>query len=153
MELRQHDGGWHPAFQDGSVQLIQIDFRLELFLNDPPEMATLYVETPCRLRGPCINTVLTPDTPSTLAPALFLFNSKVIALDTGAKGNRRIEFGGPYCLEVDSTDAHEAWQVGSPTNGFLLVCSLGGEVSFFLRGERNSANASLGLVGNARKPD
>jgi hypothetical protein len=50
MELKDQKDSWHLAFQDGLLQLIQIDFRLGLFLSDASGQTQLFVETPCRLR-------------------------------------------------------------------------------------------------------
>ena len=41
MELRDEKDGWHLSLQDGLVQLIQIDFRLGLFLSDASGKAQL----------------------------------------------------------------------------------------------------------------
>lgn len=131
MELRNEKDGWYLAFRDdGRVQLIQIDFRLGLFLSDASGEAQLYVETPCRLKGPETIVSLIPAEPLSLAPALGLFNTKVSGVAIRNTGQLNVQFGDHCSLEVDPDDAYEAWQLGC-SDGFLLVCSPGGNVSLF----------------------
>ena len=135
MELRDEKHGWHLSLQDGLVQLIQIDFRLGLLLSDASGNAQLYVETPCRLKGPDVDVALTPAESSSLAPVLSLFNAKVTGVAILNTGQLKVQFGDDRSLEVDSDDAYEAWQLGCSI-GFMLVCPPGGKVSFFKQTER-----------------
>jgi hypothetical protein len=135
MELRDEKDGWQLSLQDGLVQLIQIDFRLGLFLSDASGKAQLYVEAPCHLRGPDVDVALTPAESSSLAPVLPLFNAKVTSVAIRNTGQLKVQFGDSCSLEVDPDDAYEAWQLGCSL-GFMLVCSPGGKVSFFKQTER-----------------
>ena len=67
MELRDDKDGWQLVLQDGFVQLIQIDFRLGLFLSDNSHKAQLYIASPCRLTGQEANALLNPEESSSLA--------------------------------------------------------------------------------------
>jgi hypothetical protein len=94
MELREAPDGWLLELQDGLVQLIQIDFRLGLSFADASGNAQLYVETPCRLKGPGPDTdvLLTPGEPSSLAPVLPLFNAKVTGVAIRTTGQLKVQF-------------------------------------------------------------
>jgi hypothetical protein len=116
MELKEQGKGWCLAFRDASVHLIQIDFRLSLFLLDPPNEATVIIETPCRLKM--------PGEPLTLAPILPFFNTTVTGVSIRSMGALRMEFSGGPTLEVDPDSRYEAWQLASSTMGFLLVCAV-----------------------------
>lgn len=131
MELKEHGKGWCLAFRDASVHLIQIDFRLSLFLLHPPNEATVIIETPCRLKTRDTSVVLRPGEPSTLAPILPFFNATVTGVSIRSMGALRMEFSGGPTLEVDPDPMYEAWQLASSTMGFLLVCSPGGAVALF----------------------
>jgi hypothetical protein len=135
MELRSEKDGWSLAFQDGFVQLIQVEFRLGMFLSDASGTAKLYVETPCRLKGLDADMPLTPEHSSSLAPALSLFNAQVIDAAIQKTGHLRVRFGDGRSLEVDPDDAYEAWQLGCSVG--LFVCSPGGEVAFFEESDQN----------------
>lgn len=135
MELQDQKDHWHLAFQAGLLQLIQIDFRLGLFLSDASGKAQLFVETPCRLKGPSIDVILDPAKSPSLAPILPLFNAEVIAIAARKTGKLEVRFGGGHTLEVDPHDTYEAWQLGCST-GVMLVCSPGGKVSFFQQTEQ-----------------
>jgi len=67
MELKEQGEDWCLTARDATVNLIQIDFRLSLFLADPQNEATV-IETPCRLRTRDTSVVLRPAETSTLAP-------------------------------------------------------------------------------------
>ena len=134
MEFQQEQDGWHLVLHDGLVQLIQIDFRLGLFVSDASGKAQLYVETPCRLRGIDADVLLTPAEPSSLAPVLPLFNARVTRVAIRKTGQLKVEFGDGRTLEVDPDDKYEAWQIAC-SMGFMLVCSPGGNVSVFKEAE------------------
>lgn len=148
MELRRLTCGWHLLFQSGVVSLIQIDFRLGLFLSDSQEMVTLHVETPCRLRGPSLDEFLEPAAAVTLSPALSLFNSKVLAIEIDSMGNLAVRFEGDRWLEVSPHASYEAWQVGSSTQEILLVCAPGGRVAFFEGGRREGLEQKFRTQAN-----
>lgn len=137
MELQDQKDCWRLVFQTGLLQLIQVDFRLGLFLSDVSGKAQLFVETPCHLKGPNIDAILDPAKPSSLAPMLALFNNEVIAVVAQKTGKLEVRFGGDHTLEVDPHDTYEAWQLGCST-GVMLVCSPGGEVSFFNKPHTNA---------------
>jgi hypothetical protein len=130
MELREDEDGWTLSLQAGYVQLIQIDFRLGLFLSDSSAKAQLFVETPCRLKSPASEAILIPEKAATLAPILSLFNTKVSSATIRKSGELTVEFEEGRTLMVDPDPSFEAWQVGCSL-GFLLVCAPGGRVSLF----------------------
>lgn len=129
MDLKEEKDGWCLMLREGSVHLIQIDFRLGLFLSDPPDNATLFVETPCRLKSPDATVLLTPGRSSTLGPILPFFNANVVAVAVRCTGELRLTFGGDHSLEVDPDPNYEAWQLS--TADVMLVCSPGGAISLF----------------------
>jgi hypothetical protein len=137
MELQDNNDGWRLALQDGLLQLIQIDFRLGLFLCDASAKAQLFVETSCRLKGKSIDVILNPSDSRSLAPILSLFNAKVRAVEARKTGKLVVQFGDGHSLEVDPHESFEAWQLRCST-GFMLVCSPGGKVSFFQQTERSA---------------
>jgi hypothetical protein len=134
MTLTATDFGWLLAMDGGRVQRIEIDFRLGLLFGDKAEMASLYIETPCYLRCEGRDIRLIPDEPCSLAPALALFNAEVADVSIQRTGHLTAMLKDGRSLEVDPNEQYEAWQISS-TNGFLLVCSPGGEVSLFQQHE------------------
>jgi hypothetical protein len=130
MEIREEDCGWRLRFRDGVVQLIQVDFRLTLFLGDGADTAKLVVETPFRLIALENDVVCSPEKPASLAPILPLVNARITGVLAQKSGWLRVEFDSGRSLEVAPNESYEAWQLGSSI-GFLLVCSPGGGVSFF----------------------
>ena len=134
MILREEKGGWSLLLANGRVQLIQIDFRLGLFLSDPPDEAELYIERTFRLKEPNGIVTLEPGKTATLAPALSLFNAKISNVTVRKTGGLKAEFAGEVSIEVGPDDRFEAWQLGSRSAGFMLICSPGGSVSFFQDG-------------------
>jgi len=130
LELRDDKDGWQLVLQDGFVQLIQIDFRLGLFLSDNSHKAQLYIASPCRLTGQEANALLNPEESSSLAPALPLFNARVTGISIRHTGHLRVQFGDGRVLEVTPDDAYEAWELGCSI-GFMMVCCPGGDVSYF----------------------
>jgi hypothetical protein len=143
LQLRDESGGWNLTLQDGAVQLIQIDFRLGLFLSDASGNAQLYIETPCRLKGAEGEVWLTPNESHSLAPVLPLFNAKVAGVAIQKTGQLQVEFGDGRTLLVEPDKSYEAWQLGCSSLGFLLVCAPGGDVCFFPEPERPTNTTSL----------
>jgi len=131
MELKEQGKHWCLTLRDATVHLIQIDFRLSLFLADPPNEATIVIETPCRLKTRDTSVVLRPGEPLTLAPILPFFNARVSAVAIRSTGALKVYFRGGPKLEVDADATYEAWQLASSTMGLLFVCSPGGAVSLF----------------------
>ena len=86
MQLIPTDFGWLLRMDEGRIRHIGVDFRLVLLFGDKTETASLCIETPCYIRSEGKNTRLVPDAPSTLAPALTLFNAEIadiLILKTG----------------------------------------------------------------------
>lgn len=130
MELREENDGWHLALQDGFVQIIQIDFRLGLFLADASGLSKLYVGSACRLKGPDSEVSLIPEDTPSLAPALPLFNAKVESIDIRKTGQLTVWFDGGRTLEVEPDEKFEAWELGCSIN-LQFICSQGGEVAVY----------------------
>jgi hypothetical protein len=146
MELKDTNDGWYLELHNGLVQLIQIDFRLGLFLSDLLDKAQLYVETKCRLKSRDADVSLTPADPSSLAPMLPFFNAKVAGVAIRKTGQLRVDFGADRFLEVDPDGAYEAWQLSCST-GIMLVCSPGGSVSLFRDSQRATGTTNPGANG------
>lgn len=144
MKLTATGSGWMLAMDEGRIQRIEVDFRLGLLLGDKTETASLYIETPCYLKGAGEDTLLIPDEPCSLAPVLALFNAEVEGVSIQRSGHLTAMLKNGRSLEVDPNEMYEAWQIGS-TNGFLLVCSPGGEVALFeqreVRGQEDDPSA------------
>ncbi|MEQ1708295.1 MAG: DUF6188 family protein [Terricaulis sp.] len=131
MNLEATERGWHANFSDGTVGLIQVDFRLGLLLSDVDDSAQLYIETPFRLVTNGREHALRPQNAETLSPILGLFGAKVSSIYAYKSGQFKMEFGDGGYLEVDPDDAYEAWQLACPGK-FMLACSPGGSVSLFV---------------------
>jgi hypothetical protein len=132
MTLIDQKDGWYLSFQNGLVQLIQIDFRVGLFFSDNGDTAQLYIETPFRLERQSKEFLLTPSESAGLAPVLPLFNMQVIGITVKKTGRLIVGFVDGSSLEVEADDFCEAWQLGGSID-FMLVCSPGGPVSMFSR--------------------
>ncbi|HVZ40375.1 MAG TPA: DUF6188 family protein [Candidatus Kapabacteria bacterium] len=130
MKLHDHFDGWHLTLESGFLQLIQIDYRLGLFLSDALDNAQLFVETTSYLKGPDVDATLNPAEPASLAPILPLFNTEVVSVVIRFTGELQVQFGSGYILEVDPSDSYEAWQLGCSI-GVMFVSAPGGKVSFF----------------------
>ncbi len=129
MEFKE-ENGWYLKLHGGSVQLIQIDFRLGLFLSDSAHEAKIFIGTKCKLQRLGEEIFLTPSEPSSLAPILPFFNFKVIGISIQKTGQLKVEFGDEHTLEVSPDDCYEAWELGCSV-GLMMVCSPGGKVSLF----------------------
>lgn len=131
MKLRDEENGWRLEFdEDGVVQLIQIDFRLGLFISDKSGEAQLFIETPFEMNTPQGRHVLVPEDTPSLEPALTLFSAKVVRVSIRETGGLTVEFKKDVSIEVYPDDKYEAWQLsGSPE--FMLVCAPGGSVAIF----------------------
>jgi hypothetical protein len=136
LELNEIDQSWQLSLRQGIVRLIQIDFRLGLFLSDPPDELIIYVETVFSLENASGRTSLQVERPLSLCPMLAFFNARVRSVLIQKTGNLKVNFEDGSCLEVEPDNIHDAWQVASPSRGFLLVCSPGGTVSVFRDGQR-----------------
>ncbi len=132
MQLIPTDFGWLLKMDEGRIQRIEVDFRLGLYFGDKNETASLHIGTPCNIKSEGKNTRLVPDAPWTLAPALTLFNAEIANVSIQKTGFLTAKLKDGRSLEIEPDEQYEAWQVGS-TNGFLLVCSPGGEVAMFQR--------------------
>jgi hypothetical protein len=135
MKLTETNGSWHIQFDDGRITYIHIDFRLALDIIDASGNASITIETPCRLKRAEGEVWLTPSESPSLAPILPLFNAKVIGVAVQKTGQLKVEFGDGCTLEVGPDDSYEAWQLGCSPIDVMLVCSPGGNVSFFEQAE------------------
>ena len=133
MNLKEDQDGWVISFNNGRVQLIQIDFRLSLLVSDGPDKVWLRVETPGSLKSGTIETPVVPVESMTLAPVLSLFNAMVGSVRVAKTGSMVIEFQPDVSLRVMPDEAYEAWQVecSTGTGELLLVCPPGGDVVIF----------------------
>jgi hypothetical protein len=137
IELKEQGKGWRLAFRDASVHLIQIDFRLSLLLLDPPNEATVIIETPCRLKTRDTSVVLRAREPSTLAPILRFFNTSVTGLSIRRMGALRMEFRvDPHSKSIPIQGMRR--ELASSTMGFLLICAPGGAAALFKDPARGS---------------
>jgi len=131
MEFKAEKDGWILSFDDGFVQLIQIDFRLGLLLSDGSGKAQIHIETPCLLKVADSEILLTPSKASSLGPILSLFNSRIINVMVNNTGCLMVRFGDGQILEVPPDKSYESWQINMPSIGSMMVCSPGGKVSLF----------------------
>jgi hypothetical protein len=131
MQLIEEKDGWSLAMQECRLVYIHIDFRLGLDLADASGMASVIIESPCRLRTQEEDSLLIPGEPKSLSPVLGLFNAEVAAISIQRSGHLKIRFGDGLSLTVDPDEKYEAWQIGCPSIGILLVCCPGGDVSIF----------------------
>jgi hypothetical protein len=147
MNLKEEKDCWSLILKCGRVQLIQIDFRLNLLVLDGTDKLWLHVETPGTLRTQVGDVLLVPEQPATLAPILPLFNAEVIAINISKAGQLQIKFGHDGSFEVTPDHSYEAWQVecSSEEGDFMLVCPPGGEVTLFRDVRRTSDAANFGL--------
>jgi hypothetical protein len=134
VELHQTNEGWYLAFTDGRIQLIQIDFRVGLVINDDQNEATVFIGVPFLLRDHESDLVLTPEQPTSLAPILPYFNASVGSVVVVSNGQLRMEFRSGSILQVDPNDRYEAWQLGCPN--CLLICKPGGGVAIFMEPDK-----------------
>lgn len=132
MKLIDLKNDWYVSFENGLVQLIQIDFRTSLFIADGSEMVNLSIETEFLLRKNGKRFALKTSELAELAPVLSLFNTAVMSIKIKKTGLLTVEFGGDCFLEVEPDASYEAWQLGG-SNDFMFVCSPGGPVSMFSR--------------------
>ncbi len=130
METKQTVAGWHLGLDGGMVQLIQIDFRLGLFLMDRTGKARLYIGTECHLKSGDREDLLATDEPASLAPILPFRGAPVNAIDIEENGRLRVVFDRGEVLEILPNESYEAWELGAFPGG-KWVCSPGGKVMFF----------------------
>ena len=130
MRLTNEEEGWCLVLEEGLVQLIQIDFRLGLFLADASDSAKLFVGGECIIWADGSPQALTPEDPSSLAPILAFRNAKVARVSIRNTGYLRLDFKSGESLEVKPNDRYESWELGCST-GLMMICSPGGSVSLF----------------------
>ena len=139
MKLTEESGGWRLALSQGFVQLIQIDFRLGLFLGDAPDMAKLYIAEDFLLKNQGREDTINPEDSCSLAPLLAFFNAKVAGIDIRTTGHLRLEFEAGSSLEVNPNELYEAWELNSSI-GVMMICSPGGSVSLFRNSQTSHVN-------------
>ena len=131
MKFQESNEGWSLSLEEGTVQLIQIDFRVSLLLSDKSAKSTLIIEQPCSLKKSHeASFLLVPEQTSSLSPILPFFNAKVEKIDIQRTGELTLKFNNGYFLEVMPNAQYEAWQL-SCSIGFMLVCIPGGKVELF----------------------
>ena len=133
MELSEDQDGWTLSFNDGRIQLIQVDFRLNFLVTDGPNEAWLHVETRGTLNSGATEIPFVPAQSATLAPMLALFNAVVSKIRIAKTGQLVVAFERDRMMFVAPDAAYEAWQIECSTeNGdSRLVCPPGGDVAFF----------------------
>jgi hypothetical protein len=133
MELRENRDGWILSFNDGRIQLIQIDFRLSFLVSDGNDQAWPHVETPGILKIGMTETSFVPEQSTTLAPMLAFFNAVVSNIRIEKAGQLMVEFVQDRLMSVAPDEAHEAWQIECSTEKgeLMLVCPPGGDVVLF----------------------
>lgn len=130
MKLEVLDNGWRLALESGLVNLIQIDFRLGLFISDDTGKVNIIIETLCHLKGATGVVSLEPEKSLSLAPILPFHCAKVHRMDIENTGKLRVEFGQGEVLEVAPHPQYEAWHLGCSL-GFQMICAPGGKVAIF----------------------
>ena len=150
MQLTEQKNGWSLGLQGGRLGYIHIDFRLGLDLTDTSGTTSVIIETPCHLSSQNGDNVLIPAEPTSLSPILAPINTEIVGISIQKTGQLRVIFGNGHSLTVDPDEMYEAWQIGCPSCGLLLVCSPGGEVSVFqknvLKRSRRSFYSPLKLM-------
>jgi len=133
MRIEENDIGWVILFDDGHLEMIQIDFRLSLLLAEEKCRAWIHIEQAACLRREGREVILMPDQTLTLTPILGFFNSPVASIKIEKKGHLQVKFHEDCILEIEPHEMYEAWQVEcSGTGGdSMFVCSPGGEVALF----------------------
>lgn len=133
MELSKDQDGWTLSFNEGRIQLIQVDFRLNFLVTDGPAEAWLHVETRGTLKSGATEIPIIPAQSATLAPILALLNAVVSKITIAKTGQLAVAFEQDRMMFVPPDAAYEAWQLECSTeNGdSRLVCPPGGDVAFF----------------------
>jgi len=137
MELKEEKDRWILSLVKGRINYFHIDYRLTVDLVDEAAKACLTIETAFRLKGPNGEVSLTPSAPSSLAPILPLINTKVTKVVVLKTGRLNVDLEGGLFVEVEPDGSYEAWQIGGG-DGWMLVCSPGGSVSFFRDTKRSA---------------
>jgi len=130
MKYTTTNDGWHIPMDGGSIQRIEVDFRLGLHFSDKVDTGHLYIESPCYLIDNKETTLLVPAIATSVAPILSLFNAEVVEVTILKTGHLSVMFSLGRSLTIAPDPAYEAWQIGCMN--FLIVCNPGGEVSVFL---------------------
>ena len=129
MKLTEDINEWCFLFTEGIVQLIQIDFALNLILSDGPENVAVRLGMPCRFLEHGNTVTLIPEETSSLCPILSTFNCSVIDITIRKTGHLVLHFADDRLLEVDPDEKYEAWQLTS--KNLMLVCKPGGGFTIF----------------------
>jgi hypothetical protein len=131
MQLIPTGTGWRLSMDEGYIQGLEIDYRLGFLLGDKTESARLWFASPCRIKEENKVTHLVPESATTLAPALALFNAKVTDISFEKTGQLSLHLKDGRSVEVDPDEQFEAWEISSDTLGGILTCPPGGDLSRF----------------------
>lgn len=126
-QFEEHEGGWTWKLVDGRIARIQIDFCLELHLEDGQTEVRVRIETQCNLKIAGAVQSLLPESAKTLAPILPFFNRKVLSIEIAKSGKLCIEMEDDSSLEVEPDDAYEAWQIFG--DNIQIICVPGGNIA------------------------
>lgn len=103
--------------------LVDAAFSLQALDDD---VVTLRIECPFKIiEHGCIST-LDPGVPTTLGPAVALWNGTVKRARAAESGRLEIEFEDGRLLVVEPNDDFEAWELSGPRNAIVLCCVGGG---------------------------
>jgi Family of unknown function (DUF6188) len=134
MLFRETKDGWYCGLPNGRVQMIQIDFRLNLLVSDNLGEAWIHIETIGRLKSAREEIAFVPKETSSLAPVLCLFDARVDGINILKSGQISVDFADGQSLVVDPDASYEAWQVECSRHDeerVMLVCNPGGKVTLF----------------------
>jgi hypothetical protein len=107
MRLEEDQKGRTISFDDGRVQMIQIDFRLSFQFAEVECHTWLHIETPAWLRCKGAEILLTPEWTTSLAPVLKFFAWSVKSV--GHLGFRKLAEG---VVQGYLSDAKSAVSIG-----------------------------------------
>lgn len=130
MKIDTKNLNWTVSFEDGYVQLLQIDYRLGIFIADHAESIRVHIGSPFRFRGPDgMEAEADPEDSPTMAPALQIANGGVRSLAVSETGSLQIDFANGASLFVTPDEHYEAWEMLG--DGFWLISTPGGGLSLF----------------------
>jgi hypothetical protein len=136
MRLERRDGGIEVSFDDGSVNLVLLDYRLGLNVLDS-DSAKLHISIATEMSaGPVKATSVRFDPEEDDGAigelAASLRHRKIRSCVASQAGDLKLEFDSGLTIDVPSDASYEAWQLDGPE--FKVVAKPGGGLAVWDRG-------------------
>ena len=128
----EHPDYWEIRIEDLVVTLCLVDFAFGFHLDQGRYSVKIEVPFVFSVAQESYN--VTPETQDSVCPVLSIFNKAVSEARAYKRGELQISFLGGSSIVVAPNAAYEAWEIAG-SNGLLMVCTPGGDISIWERNQ------------------